>query len=246
MNAVFILLFSLALANDLASSSKNLEQVKNTNSAAIELENCKPQVDKATNSEEVFARKAAEKNDLSKYEILARLIYSESLSSGYWKGTCNAHSGEDIMQAIGWGAMNRIKTKLATSLNAYTDVVFAKMQFRTSFSSKKENPFAQAFLCPLKSQKYLNEITGKNTAKITAEKLFKTAQETAQKIIDSYEKNGIPAEYKGVTNFFYPESEFFGEMRPAWAKNPEAAKNKGYVNILNVAQKPCVEYYRLK
>lgn len=211
-------------------------------SSAVELGGCNPQRLSEKEPEETFARKEAEKAGLSKEEILARLIYSESLSSGYWNKKCQAKSGDDVMAAVGWGVMNRVKGKMKTSLDAYSDVVFAKMQFRTSFSSKNDNPFAAAFLCPAKSQGYLDQCSDKPSA----DKLYRTAQDTAKKIIDEYEKSGIPTNYKGVTNFFYPQSEFFGEMRPAWAKNPDPTKNKGYVNILNVTEKPCVEYYRLK
>ncbi|RYZ79279.1 MAG: hypothetical protein EOP04_28080, partial [Proteobacteria bacterium] len=114
-------------------------------STAKEFGTCKPQLDPKTNTEEAFARKASEASDASKAEILARLIYSEALSTGYWNGKCNAKSDADIMTGIGWGIMNRVKGK--SGPDVYADVIFGKSQFRTSFSGKKENPFAEAFLC---------------------------------------------------------------------------------------------------
>lgn len=208
--------------------------VGNSSQVVVELGGCSP----SKGQEEVSARKAAEAVGLSKEEILARIIYSESLSSGYWNRKCQAPSGEDVMKAVGWGVMNRVKAKGKNSLDAYSDVVFAKKQFRTSFSAAKQNPFAVAFLCPLKAKAYLDKCEGKPSA----DKLYKTAQDMAKGIVEEFEESGIPQKYKGVSNFFYPRSEFFGEMRPGWA-NPDP--NKGYVNILN-ADKPCVEYYRLK
>ncbi|WP_413289465.1 hypothetical protein [Bdellovibrio sp. HCB337] len=210
--------------------------------AAIELADCKPQVDPRTNTEEKFARNEAEKAGLSKEELLARLIYSEGLSTGYWKKKCNANTDDDIMKNIGWGIMNRVKTRASTTLDAYSDVIFGKNQFRTSFSRARANPFANAFLCPLKSQKYLDGAT----EKVDAKELYKKTQAIAESIIAEYERSGIPTTYKGITNFFYPYSEFFGEIRPEWAKDKDPSKNRGYLNILKVARKPCVESYKLR
>ncbi|MGZ3775435.1 MAG: hypothetical protein ACXVCY_13895 [Pseudobdellovibrionaceae bacterium] len=243
MNIFFFLFVSLiSHGGELATNHDAKVSSTIQASGVVELGGCKSQKISDQEPEEIFARKEAEKAGISREEILARLIYSESLSSGYWKGTCQAKSGEDVMAAVGWGVINRVHERKKNSLDVYSDVVFAKMQFRTSFSSKKENPFAAAFLCPLRSQNYLNGCSGAPSA----DKLYKTAQDTARKIIEEYEKTGIPKDYKGITNFFYPKSEFFGEMRPSWAKESDPTKNKGYVNILNVTSNPCVEYYRLK
>lgn len=240
MTLLFLLVFGLFCYAGETAPPGGSALVTSKDTGVVELGGCKPQKLSKDKPEEIFARKEAERAGISKEEILARIIYSESLSSGYWKGKCQAHSGEDVMKAVGWGIINRVKKKAKSSLDAYSDVVFANKQFRTSFSSKKENPFAAAFLCPLKSQAYLDHCTEKPSA----DKLYKEAQGTAKKIIEDYELSGIPEDYKGITNFFYPQSEFFGQMRPSWAKNPNPVKNKGYVNILNVADIPCVEYYR--
>lgn len=244
---IFLLLTAFTLncfAAEIARSSgvTGASSAGRASQAAVELGSCKPQVDPKTNTEEAFARSEAEKAGLSKEELLARLIYSEALSTGYWKRGCNANSEDAIMESIGWGIMNRVKKKANSSLDAYSDVIFGKSQFRTSFSGKKGNPFAEAFLCPLKSQSYL-DLTPE---KPNANNLYKKSHTIANNIIVEYEKNGLPKEYKGITNFFYPHSEFFGEMRPSWAKEKDATKNKGYLNTLKVTEKPCVESYRLK
>lgn len=240
----FLLLSNLnCIAKEVAKSEKAAMNTSTTASVSeILLAECKPQIDPKTKTEEFFARAEAEKAGLSKEELLARLIYSESLSTGYWNDKCTAKSEDDIMMTIGWGIMNRINQKARSSLDAYSDVIFMKNQFRTSFSSKKINPFAQAFLCPFKSDKYLNQ----TQKKPTAADLYKKSQEIANSIVTDYEKNGIKAEYKSITNFFYPYSEYFGEMRPKWAANKDPNKNKGYLKNLGFGNKPCVETYRLK
>lgn len=209
---------------------------------ARELAACKPQILPPGDSEEATARKLAEAAGLSKEELLARLIYSEALSTGFWNDRCQASSDKDIMNAIGWGIMTRVKSRARQSLDAYSDVIFGKMQFRTSFSGKKENPFASAFLCPLKSQSYLDKATKKESAAF----LFKQAQSIAHAIVEKYERVGIPEAYRGITNFFYPHSEFFGDKRPSWAPHKEPKLNSGYLKILDVKTNPCVEFYSLK
>jgi hypothetical protein len=240
---LFTILISAAFSAELvgsggASAAKPAQAI---NYAAIELGGCKPQEDLKTKSEEGFAKAEAEKNDLPKEEMLARLIYSESLSTGYWHGHCEAPSVKSVMKGIGWGVMKRVTAKAKSQLDPYKEAIFAPKQFRTSFSGKKENAFAEAFLCPLKSDSYLD----KSTINIGAAALYKQAQDIAKEIIVNYEKSGLPTEYKKITNFFYPKSEFFGEMRPAWAKDKDPSKNKGYKNILEVKQNPCIEFYEL-
>lgn len=245
MTIILLSLFSFSsFAGELAKGTAAYGAVTTVvaSQASVELGGCKPHVDARTKTEEQFARNEAEKSGLSKEELLARLIYSEALSTGYWKNACKAKSESDIMKSIGWGIMNRVKSKARSSLDAYSDVIFDKNQFRTSFSGKKSNPFAEAFLCPLKSQKYLD----KTSRKPTATTLYKKAQVLATEIVSEFEKNGIPQSYRGITNFFYPHSEFFGELRPTWAPAKIPTKNKGYVNTLGVNDKPCVESYRLR
>ncbi len=222
-----------------------LISVSVSQAALTELGGCVPGSASA-GSEEAHARSEAEKAKLSDSEVLARLIFSEALSSGYWRGLCNASSTEALFTSIGWGIVNRVKK--SSGSDALFDTVFARGQFRTSFSSAKKaidgfsgkitNPFAAAFLCPHRAQIYLNQSSQQPSAII----LFEKAHAVAKEIVST---PTIPEKYRGITNFFYPKSEFFGEMRPPWAKNSVASKNKGYRDIL-VGEKPCVEFYSLK
>jgi hypothetical protein len=153
------------------------------------------------------------------------------------------------MTSIGWGILNRVSRQLSGrasgnrgSAKPYYDVIFARGQFRTSFSGKKKdpNPFATAFLCPHKARDY-----SKGTPKsASADSVFGQAEKIADQLIKGFEANGIPEKYKGITNFFYPHSEFFGEKRPTWARNQNPVQNKGYID-LGWPGKPCVEFYAL-
>lgn len=184
---------------------------------------------------------------LSKEEILARLIYSESLSTGYWKKMCNAESEEAIMRNIGWGVMYRVNSKLKLNADGYYETIFQKSQFRTSFarnykdqkaSLTKENPFAKAFLCPLSADTYLKD----SKSQTTALKLFQKSREIAKSIIEEYEKTKIPSKYQGITNFFYPKSEIYGHLLPNWAKD----NRNEMVNLVDdYKTNPCVESYKL-
>lgn len=199
-----------------------------------ELQNCKPQGPEF----EANALRAAKAAKLTNSEVLARLIYAESLSTGFWKGRCKANSAQDIFTTIGWGIMNRVQK--SRSSDPYYATIFAKSQFGTSFyaTPAKDNPFSRAFLCPLSAKDYLPK-------SFSADELFAQAQKTADDIIGEYgESKTIPAGYKGITNFFYPRSEFYGELRPGWAPNTDPTKNKGYLNLMK-SENPCVEYYRL-
>lgn len=240
---LFEIFVSFVLSQGFASEVASANPVSQKLSPAVQepvifLGNCKP----ASRTEEATARKFAEQAALSKEELLARLIYSEALSTGYWNRRCHANSAQDLFTTIGWGIMNRVKTKSVSSLDAYSDVIFAEKQFSTSFSGKKANPFAAAFLCPLESQKYLD----KSKSKGVAQDLFKQVSAVSRDIIRDFESSGIPEKYRGITNFFYPHSEYFGELRPAWAKNKDPKKNRGYINLLGAKSNPCAEFYRLK
>lgn len=204
-----------------------------------ELMKCKP----APKNEEVKAREAAEEENLSDHEVLARLIFSETLSTGYFKKVCEAPNEMALMEAIGWGILNRVDKyspkRDDPKPDAFFHVIFKPGQFRTSFSGKGDNPYAKVFLCPHLSMEYF-EKAGLTEQGLT---VYGKAKETAARIIDTYQNSGLPTNYSKITHFFFPHSTQGGTTRPAWAKDPDPKKNKGYVNVLNV-EKPCAEFYR--
>jgi hypothetical protein len=232
------LIFSLVLA--LIGSLEGCQHAfgLSTSDPVIQLGKCQQQVDSVTKTEERYVRLEAEKAALTQQEVLARLIFSEALSTGYWKKRCEAPSSEKLMEGIGWGILNRIQDE-RSHLNPYFEVIFKKNQFRTSFSSKKKNPFALAFLCPLRAQNYLDSIS----PELSAHTLYHQAQQVAGRLIRDFKHQGIPPKFQKITHFFYPQSEFFGELRPSWAKKKGTSSNLSYRNLFN-SENPCVEFYR--
>lgn len=233
----------------------------------VELHFCEPPkvpegIDSKSFSEEKIIKQAAMLARLDKEDVLARLIYAESLSTGFWAGLCQASGGgKAILESIAWGVAHRIMEKMEQRpqdgvSQAVFDVVFAPMQFRTSFSGRgKKNPFAKAFLCPLKAQEYLSQAAQRHGSGIpqgeaeTASFLFQQSRQIAKQVLDELEahyRHGsvLPHSAIKATNFFYPKSERYGELRPSWAPNSDARLNVGYLP-LGGESKPCVEFYDL-
>lgn len=200
---------------------------------------CKP----APKAEETKAREASEEENFSDHEVLARLIFSETLSTGYYKKVCEAASDEALMEAIGWGVVNRVDKyspkRDDPKPDAFFHIVFQPRQFRTSFSGKNDNPYARYFLCPDLAAEYFQKAESTENALA----VYAKAKEVAARIIDTYQRSGLPTNYSKITHFFFPHSDQGGNTRPSWAKDPDPKKNKGYVNVLNV-EKPCAEFYR--
>lgn len=215
-----------------------------------ELLHCQPP-GSAPTGEEAVVRQAAEAAGLDGREVLARLVFAEALSTGYWSGRCQAAAGgESLFEGVAWGVARRIVERVgrgkvgAVPDKAVFDVVFGRNQFRTSFSGRgKPNPFAQALLCPLSAQAYLKQAGDAQT-------LFAQARQTADRVLaalDDHYRQGTALSHPAfrASNFFYPHSERFGELRPAWAANPDAKLNRGYL-ALSRDERPCIEYYDLR
>jgi hypothetical protein len=210
-----------------------------------ELNKCKPRLEKGK-TEEQIAREAAEGANLSDHEVFGRLILSESLASGILTKRCNASNIGVLMEAIAWAVINRVQKlspdKEDPKPDAFYNVIFEARQFRTSFSSASTNPFSKIFLCPTEAKIYT---APGETGLDAALALYKQAKEVAARVMEVYQKSGIPAERLKVSNYYLPYSEVNAE-RPKWAKDPDPTKNKGYVDVLKVTDKPCAEFYRAK
>lgn len=234
---IFLSLFCFALP---AMAEVTVEPPKQKVFAKpTELLKCKP----AAKKEEIAVREAAEAQNFSDHEVFSRLVLAESLSTGYFTGRCEAPSADALMEAIGWGVINRVKKyspqRDDPKADAYFHVVFSPKQFTTSFSSKNDNPFAKVFLCPESAGRAYLEKAGSKEDPIL---LYNRAKEIGAKVMDHYQRSGVPVTNVRLTQFFYPYSEF-SAGRPAWAKDSDPVKNKGYVNVLG-GQKPCAEFYR--
>lgn len=232
-----LIFFCLALSAWAKAPNDEAPKVR-TVDKPVELLKCKP----ALRKEEAAALAAAEDENFNDHESFTRLILAETLSTGYISGKCEAPGIDGLMEAIAWGVINRVKkyspNKEDPKADAYTHVIYQPKQFTTSFSGKNKNPFAVIFLCPLKAKEYLEKAGSKEDAFT----LYTRAKKAASEVMDRYQRSGIPAANVKLSQFFYPYSEFSNE-RPAWAKDPDPTKNKGYVNLFN-SPKPCVEFYQ--
>lgn len=247
--ALFFLMVSLAGASELVKpngAGATQSPSKSTRMfpyETVELNNCVPK-NGPDGRPEGPVEAAAERADLPKEEILARLIFGETLSTGFFKGRCEVDPKiqapeKAIMEAQGWCILKRVHDLKKIKQDPYTAAIFAKGQFRTSFSANEQNPFSVAFLCPLKASTYLET----TTLKPKANELYKQAQEMSRKLIAEYEAKGIPAKYKRNIHFFSPNSEFGGNIRAPWAPSKVARENPGYAPLLGDVDKPCVEFY---
>ncbi len=141
------------------------------------------------------------KSKISNPELLARLVYAESRSTGF---------GDDALvhEAIAWGVMNRVRLaeKSESMKRSYgaglRGVIFKKNQFNPAVSPN--SPFSRDFLCP-------------------REKTLWQMSRSAAGIATAGEKNPfiqIPWEQEHrlslVVNFYYPKSVQARGARATW------------------------------
>jgi hypothetical protein len=84
-------------------------------------------------------------------EVLARLVYAESSSTGYADNL-------NVYVAIAWGVMNRVRlsqvspSRIGLYGSGIRGVIFKKGQFNPAVS--KSSPFSRYFLCPHNSARW--------------------------------------------------------------------------------------------
>lgn len=143
----------------------------------------------------------AAKAKLSNRELLARLVYAESLSTGF---------GDDplVHEAIAWGVMNRVRLaeRSESMKKSYgggvRGVVFRKGQFNPAVSP--QSPFSKDFLCPKERALWRLAVAASGKA-MTGDKnpLIQTPWE---------QENNLSL----VVNFYYPKSIQARGPYPPW------------------------------
>ena len=155
--------------------------------------------DGKTGTEAIMAAEAVDDR-----EILARLTYAESLSTGF---------GDDplVSEAIAWGVMNRVflGERSRCMRQAFGEgirgVIFKKGQFNPAISPRSR--FSKAFLCPDQAGRWLMAARAADTAIQGVNNPFiQTPWEL---------KNGLAL----VVNFYYPASTQAKGPFPPWEKN---------------------------
>jgi hypothetical protein len=133
-------------------------------------------------------------------ELLGRLVYAESHSTGF-------ADDSGVYQAIAWGVMNRVRLGEASSAmrRLYGDgvagVIFRKGQFNPAVSPR--SPFSRDFLCPRDSTRWGLAMEAAQTALRGRDNPFiQTAWER---------RHGLSL----VVNFYYPgSSQARGPLAP--------------------------------
>jgi len=172
---------------------------------------------------------------LSDTEVLARLAFAEGISTA-----CAAKQPE-VIQAIAWGVMNRVRLGQATPQLArkYGDsvraVVFKPGQFNPAVS--KGSRFASYFRCPSQAPGW--------------EPLWATAQEAAHTALTAPNRNPfLQTEWEIqhgislVAHFYYPKSEQATPRPPSWVRN-DAMVRQAMIKEQSFSNE-CVWFIRLE
>lgn len=182
--------------------------------------------DAKTNVESIIAS-----HPIHDHELLARLVYAESLSTGF-------RDDQLVYNAIAWGVMNRVRLGEASpSMRrafgvGIRGVIFKKGQFNPAIS--KRSPFSKAFLCPDHTRHW-------NMARSAAET---TLNGTDNPFIQtSWEKqNNLSL----VVNFYYPQSVQAKGRRAPWEGN----KSLTFIGNVLIGDKTLsakrIRFYRLQ
>jgi hypothetical protein len=137
-------------------------------------------------------------------ELLARLVYAESISTGFGDDPC-------VHQAIAWGVVNRVRLgDLSRSMQrafgrGIHGVVFKEGQFNPAVSGR--SPFSREFLCPKDAERWrLARAAAEVALEGKENPFFMTPWERERKL-------------SLVVNFYYPQSvQAKGPLAP-WEGN---------------------------
>ncbi|WP_413612477.1 hypothetical protein [Bdellovibrio sp. HCB-110] len=181
----------------------------------------------------------ADKNQLTDFEVLARLAFAEGISTNMEK--CEKY-GESIFESIAWGVHNRVELTKSNPKweksfgKGYRGVIFKKAQFNPAVS--KKSTYSTLFLCP------------------TEHPLWKVywqhATEAANKVVTAPDENpflkgpktnGVSA----VTHFYYPQSSQATNPPVDWANLTKTKAKNAYVKNIKVNgstfSNECVQFF---
>lgn len=180
------------------------------------------------------------KNELTDFEILARLVFAEGISTNLEK--CGKY-GSSLFESLAWGVENRVA--LAKANPAYAKmfgsgihgVIFKKAQFNPAVS--KKSSYSKLFLCPTEHPEW--------------KKLWAYSTDAADKVLQTPKKNPFlkagPQKHgvSAVTHFYYPHSSQATQPPVAWADLSKDAAKKAFVKGVSIEghsySNECVQFF---
>ncbi|HQG31269.1 MAG TPA: cell wall hydrolase [Deltaproteobacteria bacterium] len=175
-------------------------------------------------------RSVIEAGRIAEEEVLARLVYAESLSTGY-------ADDQAVYEAIAWGVMNRVRLSRAFPSKAriygsgIKGVIFKEGQFNPAVS--KRSRFSKEFLCPSDKARWrMAELAALKALAGSGNPFIETPWE---------KEHGLSL----VVGFYYPHSIQAKSPLAPWEKS-RALKFIGDVKIGGtVLSSRKVRFYRL-
>ncbi|UXR66129.1 cell wall hydrolase [Bdellovibrio bacteriovorus] len=182
----------------------------------------------------------AKQHKLTDFEILARLVFAEGISTNLEK--CDKY-GASLFESLAWGVENRVA--LAKASPAYAKmfgsgiqgVIFKKAQFNPAVS--KKSSYSKLFLCPTEHPEW------KKYWAYSTQAADKVMQDPKQNpfLKAGPQKHGVSA----VTHFYYPHSSQATQPPVAWADLSKSAAKKAYVKAVSIDghaySNECVQFF---
>lgn len=160
-------------------------------------------------------RQAFTQHAVTEEEILARLVYAETLASH-----CPEHSDQSV-ELISATLINRIQRRSGNIL----EVVFERDQFASSLNIYSESQYRE-FLCPKNLELWRNALT------TTRQMLRSSTADTS---------TALPLPSDSVNYYFYKHSSRF--TPPAWTKSLEEVRSSDG-QPLGEEFRECVRFFR--
>lgn len=172
-----------------------------------------------------------QREKLSDFEVLARLVFAEGISTNLKK--CAKYEGS-IFSALAWGVQNRVALADANPRYARQfglglhGVIFKKAQFNPAVS--KKSSYSRLFLCPTEHTQW--------------KKFWELSKKAADQALSTPHLNPLP---KSVTHFYYPQSSQATQPPVLWADLSKSAAQKAYMKDVKIGgtrySNECLQFF---
>lgn len=180
------------------------------------------------------------KNKMTDFEVLARLVFAEGISTNMEK--CGKY-GASLFESLAWGVQNRVALAAVDERYARQfgkglhGVIFKRAQFNPAVS--KKSSYSKLFLCPTEHPEW--------------KKYWSLAAKAADKVVTTPGENPFlkagPQKKgtSGVTHFYYPQSTEATQPPVEWADLSKKQAQKAYVESVMIEgtrySNECVQFF---